>query len=86
MTQDQMEKELRVLVSELSKQDASAVGLDDDLTEVLDIDSLAALRMLAAAEKRFDVRFPDDQLTELRTLRRLLDTLASLTEGVGDRP
>lgn len=66
--------------------DASAVGLDDDLTEVLDIDSLAELRMLAAAEKRFDVRFADDQLAMLRTLRRLRDALVSLTSGVGDGP
>jgi acyl carrier protein len=83
MTQGQIEKELRVLVSELSKQDAWAVGLDDDLTEVLDIDSLTALRVLAAAEKRFDVHFPDDQLEKLRTLRRLRDALVSLTDGVG---
>ena len=83
MTPEQIEKALRALVSELSKQDASAVGLDDDLTEALDMDSLTALRMLAAAEKRFDVRFPDDQLEKLRTIRRLRDLLASLTDGVG---
>lgn len=84
MTQDQMEKELRALVSELSKKDASAVGLDDDLVEVLDIDSLTALRILAGVEKRFNARFPDDQLTDLRTLRRLGGALLSFKDNEGD--
>ena len=42
----------------------------------LGLDSLAALRLLAAVEKRFGVRFPDERLAEFRTLRKLLDFIA----------
>jgi len=72
MTSDAAEEKLRALLSEISKRDVSALGLDDDLVESLGLDSLAALRVLAAVEKQFDVTFPDDQLAKLRTLRLLL--------------
>ena len=41
----------------------------------------AALRLLAAVEKRFGVRFPDDRLGEFRTLRQLRDYIARPSEG-----
>jgi acyl carrier protein len=50
----------------------SAVGLDDDLTEVVALDSLASLDVLAAVEDHFGVRLPDDRLDELLTLRAIL--------------
>jgi acyl carrier protein len=69
------EAELRAVVAEVSNRDVSKLDLGDDLVEALDLDSLAGLRLLAAVEQRFGVRFPDDQLSDLRTFRRLLDAL-----------
>ena len=66
------EAELREILAAQAGLDAD-VGLDDDLVRELALDSLAALRILAAVEKRFDIRFPDDRLGELRTLRHILD-------------
>ena len=79
MQQQHNEARLRTLLTELSKRDTAPISLDDDLLEALDLDSLGALRMLAAVEKHFGVRFPDDELSQLRTLRRLLDGIP-LTE------
>lgn len=73
--------DLREILARQSGMDASRIGLDDDLVRELGLDSLAALRVLAAVEKRFDVRFPDERLGEFRTLRRVLDHLESETEG-----
>ncbi len=72
------EAELREIIARQSRLDADGVGLDDDLVRELGFDSLAALRVLAAAEKRFDVRFPDERLGELRTLRQVLDLLGDM--------
>lgn len=69
--------QLRNLLTELSQRDVDELNADDDLLAALDLDSLAALRMLAAVEKRFNVRFPDDQLSELRTLGRLVEAIRS---------
>lgn len=72
-----IEAQLRSLLAELSHSDTDTLNAHEDLLTVLDLDSLAALRMLAAVEKRFNVRFPDDQLSELRTLRRLVEAIKS---------
>lgn len=75
MNNAQTEARLRRLLAELSRKDTDNLSMDEDLLIALDLDSLAALRMLAAVEKRFNVRFPDDQLSELRTLGRLVEAI-----------
>jgi len=73
----EIEAQLRTVLQHLTGQDTGALAADDDLIEVLGLDSLTGLRFLAAVEKQFDVRFPDDQLGELRTLRRIARHLAN---------
>jgi len=75
------ETELRQTLARQSGRDVDGVGLDDDLVRDLGLDSLAALRLLAAVEKRFDVRLPDERLGELRTLRHVLDCLQEVERG-----
>lgn len=77
MAEENLEKKLRTLLGEVSKKDLAGAGLDDDLVYVLGLDSLTSLRLLATVEKRWGVRFPDEQLAELRTLRRLLEFIAA---------
>jgi len=67
------EQALRALIGRLTKQDASEVGLEGDLVRELDFDSLTALRILAGIEKHFEVQFPDDRLSEFRTIKTLMD-------------
>jgi acyl carrier protein len=66
------EGELRALLAEVSGRDTADLDLDADLIEVFGLDSLAGLRLLAMVEKRFDVRFEDEHLSEYRTLASLL--------------
>jgi acyl carrier protein len=78
-----LEQRLRAVLGEVSRQDLTRTGLNDDLVLELGLDSLASLRLLAAVEKRFGVRFPDDRLAVFRTLRQLHDFIASQgQEGV----
>jgi acyl carrier protein len=81
MTPHRSEAKLRAVVAEATSRDVSALGLEEDLIEALDLDSLAGLRVLAAIETRFAVRFPDELLSELRTLGRLLDALDAAPKG-----
>ncbi|MCP4258743.1 MAG: acyl carrier protein [Planctomycetes bacterium] len=77
MSNRKHEEALRDLLATISTTDVSSLGLDEDLVRELGLDSLAGLRLLAAVEKRFDVHFPDDRLGEFRTMRQLLDIIAS---------
>ena len=76
MSEDDLEQRLRSVIGEVSRRDLTSAGLDEDLVRQLGLDSLAALRLLAAVEKRFDTRFPDGRLGEFRTLRQLRDFIA----------
>jgi acyl carrier protein len=75
MTIHAREPELRELLAEISGRKTASLAPDDDIIAVLGLDSLAGLRLLAAIEKRFDVRFPDERLSEFRTLRALLEVV-----------
>ena len=77
-----IEAELRAILAEGCRRDLSQIGDDADLVRELGLDSLAMLRLLAEVEMRLDVRFPDSELSRLRTLRQFAAAIRS--EG-GDR-
>jgi len=81
MPEPNLENELRRILTESSQHDVSSVDLDADFVADLGLDSLAALRLLAAVEKHFQIRFPDHQLGEFRTLGQLLDFLTDRPGG-----
>jgi acyl carrier protein len=69
------ETDLRQLLSEMSGRDVTGLAADADLVRELGLDSLAGLGMLARVESRFEVRFPDERLSEFRTLRQLMEVI-----------
>ena len=75
MTAEEIESRVRASLAEASKRNVSSLSLDDDLVESLGLDSLQGLQALAVIEKRCGVRFPDEQLAELRTVRKLVTAI-----------
>jgi acyl carrier protein len=69
------ESELRRLLNEVTRKEISSAAADDDLVRQLGLDSLTGLEVLAAVEKRFGVRFPDDRLDEFRTIAHLMEVI-----------
>ena len=58
-----VESAVRALIVEVSRQDISAIGRDDDLVEQLGVDSLQGLQILARrGETLRVVRLPDEEL------------------------
>jgi acyl carrier protein len=76
-----IEAEVRALIGAVARQDTSAVGSDDDLVEQLGIDSLQGLEILAGVEKRFDIRLPDEDLIDLRTIGRIAEAVERIDKG-----
>lgn len=76
MIDHDVEQRLRTILGEMAYQDLTRTDLDADLVQELGLDSLAALRLLAVVEKRFDVRFPDERLAAFRTLRQMCNFIA----------
>ena len=76
-----LEHDIRALVAEVTRQDTTMLGRDDDLVEALGVDSLQGLQILARVEKHFDVRLPDDELIGLRTVGRIAALVERLQAG-----
>ena len=74
-------QELRILLAEVVGKDADGIQAEDDLVESLGIDSLTGLRYLAVIEKKYDLRFPDRHLTDIRTLAKVRDFIIADKEG-----
>jgi len=78
-----LDRDIRALVAEVTRQDTTMLGRDDDLVEVLGVDSLQGLQILARVEKRFDVRLPDKELIGMRTIGRISALVERLQAGGG---
>lgn len=75
MSTETLTREIRELVASTTKRDVTDLGDDDDIVRTLGVDSLGGLRVLALFEKRFDVRIPDGELANLRTIRALVEAV-----------
>lgn len=76
-----IESELRSILAECCRRDLSRITDDADLVRELGLDSLAMLRLLAEVEMRLGVRFPDAELSRLRTLQQFAAVLRSESNG-----
>jgi acyl carrier protein len=53
------------------------VQLDKEFIADLDVDSLSMVEIVVAAEEKFGVRIPDDQVKNLRTVGDAVDYIDS---------
>ena len=60
--------ELAEIVNEVAGVDADEVQPDKSFVEDLDVDSLSMVEIVVAAEEKFGVRIPDDEVKNLKTV------------------
>ena len=56
------------IVNEVAGVPTDSVQLDKSFTDDLDIDSLSMVEVVVAAEEKFGVKIPDDDVKNLRTV------------------
>ena len=59
---------LKEIVEEVTGVPAASIEMGKSFTEDLDVDSLSMVEVVVAAEERFGVKIPDDQVAELATV------------------
>ncbi|MHB8339657.1 MAG: acyl carrier protein [Mycobacteriales bacterium] len=59
---------LAEIINEVSGRDASLVVPEATFSGDLDLDSLTMVEVVVAAEQRFDVRIPDEDVAELESV------------------
>ncbi|MBV2153857.1 acyl carrier protein [Kitasatospora sp. SUK 42] len=72
-TKDEVLEGLAEIVNEIAGIPTEDVQIDKSFTDDLDVDSLSMVEVVVAAEERFDVKIPDDEVKNLKTVGDAVD-------------
>lgn len=67
-TQDEVRSGLAAIVEEIAGVPAGDVQMEKSFTDDLDVDSLSMVEVVVAAEEKFGVSIPDDDVKNLVTV------------------
>jgi acyl carrier protein len=67
-TRDELVAGLAEILEEVAGVNPDDVVEDKSFTEDLDVDSLSMVEVVVAAEEKFDVKIPDDEVQNLKTV------------------
>lgn len=73
-----VEQDIRELVAEILESEPQEIGIDAHFVKDLGMDSMMALELLAAVEKKYRVVIPEDALPKFTDLR----TTVTIVEGI----
>ncbi len=65
---DEIRAGLAEILNEVADVDADAVSDEKSFVDDLDVDSLSMVEVAMAAEEKFGVKIPDDELPKLKTV------------------
>ena len=69
---DPIARKVRKIVAEILELGPEAIDPDGQLVEDMGMDSMKALVILAAVEKAFRVKIPEDSLPKMTTVNRVI--------------
>ncbi|MFI6985097.1 acyl carrier protein [Embleya sp. NPDC050154] len=72
-SQEQVLEGLADIVNEIAGVPQDEVELDKSFIDDLDVDSLSMVEVVVAAEEKFEVKIPDDDVKGLKTVRDAVD-------------
>ena len=59
---------IKEIVVEVAGIDAGKIAMDKKFTDDLDVDSLSMVEVVVAAEEKFGVKIPDDEVEKMTTV------------------
>ena len=77
LSQDAVLAGIKEIVVEVAGIDASKVTMDKKFTDDLDVDSLSMVEVVVAAEEKFGVKIPDDEVTKMATVGDAVNYIVS---------
>lgn len=75
---DNLEKEIRTLVAEILEVAESKIALEARFVEELGMDSMMALEILAAVEKKFKIKISEEYLTKVTSVKSMVEIARKL--------
>lgn len=77
-----LEGQIKSIIAEIIEKDPAEITADAKFFEDLGVDSMMALEILAAIEKKYKITIPEEKLAQLTTLNQ---TIAVAKEYLGGR-
>ncbi len=68
-----LEKDLREIISKIIELEPEKITPDAGFVEDLGMDSMMALEILAAIEKKFKIQIPEEKLNKLKNLKEAIN-------------
>jgi acyl carrier protein len=82
METDKLFYEIREIIAEIIEVDEDEIQGDTRFREDLEVDSMKALEILVAVEKKYKIKIPEERLKEIRSLN---DSVALAKEFITAR-
>lgn len=67
------EAEIKKLVSEVIEVPIEKLSLDTDFIKDMDVDSLKAIEIVAAFEKKYKIIVPEQEIPKIKTIRQIIN-------------
>jgi acyl carrier protein len=78
MSTQNVEKEIISIISEVSGFDEKEITTEKNLAEDLEIDSIKAIEITVALEKKFNVSVRDEDIPKITTVRESVELVKNL--------
>jgi len=75
---DNLIEEVKLIIAEVAECKPKEIGLDTNFYKDLGIDSIKAVEILVAIEKKFSVSIRDEQIGEITTVRQIANLATRL--------
>jgi len=75
---DSIEQGIKEIIAEVAGVEVEEIKPDTNLTKDLDIDSIKAIEITVAIEKKFKVSVRDEDVPKIMTLRQAVDLVVQL--------
>jgi acyl carrier protein len=78
MSEKNVEKEIVSIIADVSGFEEEEITLDTNLAEELEIDSIKAIEITVAIEKKFKISVRDEDVPKITTVRQSVDLVNQL--------
>jgi len=81
MTYPEIEATVKEILAKQLTMEAGRINLESRLVEDLGVDSFGSVEVAFELEEKFNIKIPDAALYEAKTVKNIVDYIASVKEG-----
>jgi len=77
---EDIEREIVSIIADVSGVDPEQITLDSNIAKDLEIDSIKAIEIVVAVEKKYKVSIRDEDVSKILTVRQVIDITKKLAK------